>query len=328
MGRGKELTEGEQYTAKMLKKDNKSVAEIARTLGRSATSVKSCLKRLELAADTAYLERPNCRRRRIIDERIKRRVLREIKTDASLRRLSKRYIAKEISSNIPKAFSAATLVRTLKENGFPERNRRKRLKWARDHKDFKGDWWRILWTDESSVSTDSYGEVRVWCQKDELYSPECTQATVKSGRKSIMVWGCIDGQGTNHLVHCSSHINGREYGNLVLDVIYPTIVMSEKCDFPRGQCAYPQVQDRLTTHARARNRNLGVAATIAGSQSYRERVERSEALDSSEQETANGEGATGSRRVCVGSNRAGSSSEFIYGACSLYSSTNMNTLNC
>jgi DDE superfamily endonuclease len=169
----------------MLKKENKSVAEIARTLGRSVTSVKSCLKRLELAADAAYLERPNCRRRRIIDERIKRRVLREIKTDASLRRLSKRYIAKEISSNIPKAFPA-TLVRTLKENGFPERNRRKRLKWARDHKDFKGDWWRILWTDESSVSTDSYGEVRVWCQKDELYSPECTQATMKSGRKSTV----------------------------------------------------------------------------------------------------------------------------------------------
>jgi Transposase/DDE superfamily endonuclease/Helix-turn-helix domain len=243
MGRGKDLTEGERYTVKMLKKENKSAAEIGRILGRSPTSIKSCLKRLELTTDTAYLKRPNCGRKRIIDERTERRVLREIKTNPSLKKLPKRDLAKEISSGMPKTFSSATLVRTLKENGFKSRvarkkpfiseeNRHKRLKWARDHKNFKReDWRRVLWTDESSVSTDSYGKVRVWCRKDELYDPECTQATVKSGRKSIMVWGCVNGQGTNHLLRCSSHMNGQEYGNLVLDVIYPMIVTSENAIF-------------------------------------------------------------------------------------------------
>jgi hypothetical protein len=126
MGRGKDLTEGERYTVKMLKKENKSAAEIGRILGRSPTSIKSCLKRLELTTDTAYLKRPNCGRKRIIDERTERRVLREIKTNPSLKKLPKRDLAKEISSGMPKTFSSATLVRTLKENGFKSRVARKK----------------------------------------------------------------------------------------------------------------------------------------------------------------------------------------------------------
>jgi DNA invertase Pin-like site-specific DNA recombinase len=61
MGRENDLTE-ERYAVRMLKKENKSAAEIVRILRLSDTSVKSCLKRLELAADGAYLKRPNCGR--------------------------------------------------------------------------------------------------------------------------------------------------------------------------------------------------------------------------------------------------------------------------
>src|SRR4051812_6366561 len=38
-----------------------------------------------------------------------------------------------------------------------------------------------------------------------------------------MVKGCIDGHGLNHIV-C---MNGQEYGELILDVVYPMITMSE-----------------------------------------------------------------------------------------------------
>jgi transposase len=198
MGRKSDLTEGEQYTVKILKKENHSAAKIARILGRSASSVKNCLKRLEM---TSYLKRRNSGRKSRVDKRTKRRILREIKTDASLRRLPKSDLAKEISSNVQVDLSAATLVKTLKKNGFKshiarkkpfisEVNRQKRLKWAKEHAKFKiEDWRRVIWTDESSISTDSYGKIRVWCQKDEIYNPDCTEATVKSGRKSIMVWG-------------------------------------------------------------------------------------------------------------------------------------------
>ncbi|CAG8835856.1 36073_t:CDS:1, partial [Racocetra persica] len=37
---------------------------------------------------------------------------------------------------------------------------RKRYNWAKEHKNWtKEDWRRVLWTDESSVSTDSNGKI-------------------------------------------------------------------------------------------------------------------------------------------------------------------------
>ncbi|CAG8584489.1 6474_t:CDS:2 [Ambispora gerdemannii] len=76
-------------------------------------------------------------------------------------------------------------------------------------------------------ATTSYGKVRVWCHKDELYDLNC----VKSGRKSIMVWGCINGYNLNHLVRVPSCMNGEKYGNLVLDVIYPKVMVAEEAIF-------------------------------------------------------------------------------------------------
>ena len=46
-----------------------------------------------------------------------------------------------------------------------------------------------------------------------------------------MVWGCVSGHGLNHLVRCSSHINGQEYGDLLLDIVYPMVATSETAIF-------------------------------------------------------------------------------------------------
>ncbi|CAG8846410.1 22717_t:CDS:2, partial [Racocetra persica] len=52
---------------------------------------------------------------------------------------------------------------------------------AKEHKNWtKEDWQHVLWTDESSVSTDSNRKFRVWHHKEEVYDQSCTQATVKS----------------------------------------------------------------------------------------------------------------------------------------------------
>jgi DDE superfamily endonuclease/Transposase/Helix-turn-helix domain len=239
MGRGKDLTEGEQYTVKVLHEDGKSAAEIGRILNRSPTSIKNCIRRLSSTKNTSYKKRENSGRKCIIDDRAERRILRDIQNSSELRRLPKRQLAQEISALISKNICGATLVKTLKKNGIQshvarkkpfisEENRLKRLQWARDHRNWtKEQWRRVLWTDESSISTDSNGKIRVWCRKDELYNPDCTQGSVKSGRKSIMVWGCINGEGINYLTRASSHMKGEEYGEIVLDIVFPMLNMME-----------------------------------------------------------------------------------------------------
>ena len=54
------------------------------------------------------------------------------------------------------------------------------------------EWERIIWTDEASVEVGKDSrECLVWRRPGERYEQDCLAPTFKSGRKSIMVWGCI-----------------------------------------------------------------------------------------------------------------------------------------
>ncbi|ETW78927.1 hypothetical protein HETIRDRAFT_247513, partial [Heterobasidion irregulare TC 32-1] len=53
---------------------------------------------------------------------------------------------------------------------------RKRLIWVKEN--MTRDWNEVIWTDEAKLP-------------GEEFLPENIQPTFKSGRKSIMVWGCI-----------------------------------------------------------------------------------------------------------------------------------------
>jgi hypothetical protein len=70
---------------------------------------------------------------------------------------------------------------------------RKRLLWAKDHHGLKMvDWERVIWTDEASVEIGKESQqCLIWHRPGERYQEECLVPTFKSGRQSLMVWGCI-----------------------------------------------------------------------------------------------------------------------------------------
>ena len=54
------------------------------------------------------------------------------------------------------------------------------------------DWSKIIWTDEMSFEIGKDSRVtRVWREAGEEYAPKNLALTFKSGRASLMVWGCI-----------------------------------------------------------------------------------------------------------------------------------------
>ncbi|CAG8791104.1 17287_t:CDS:1, partial [Racocetra fulgida] len=234
------LTEAECFTVEKLKKEGMSAAKIARILGRSDTSVKNCLKRLRLTDNSSYLKRKSSGRKPLVNKRYERLIIRKVKSNPSMRRMTKRSLAAEFQSP---PIAPSTLVKTLKKNGFKsyiarkkpfltKKAQRERYNWAKEHKNWtKEDWRRVLWTDESSVSTDSNGKIRVWRRKEEVYDQSCTQATVKSGRKSIMVWGCVNGYNLPHLVRCPPRMNGEAYGEIIVDAVYPIIMATDDAIF-------------------------------------------------------------------------------------------------
>ena len=68
-----------------------------------------------------------------------------------------------------------------------------RLDWAREHKGWtEEDWKHVIWTDESSVEIGKGSKVVwVWRKPGERYSNKCLTPTFKSGRQSLMIWGCM-----------------------------------------------------------------------------------------------------------------------------------------
>ena len=69
----------------------------------------------------------------------------------------------------------------------------KRMDWARAAERLtEDDWDRVIWTDECSVElgNDSRAPL-VWRSPGEEYDPKCLLPTFKSGRSSVMIWGCI-----------------------------------------------------------------------------------------------------------------------------------------
>jgi hypothetical protein len=46
-----------------------------------------------------------------------------------------------------------------------------------------------------------------------------------------MVWGCVSGLNLNHLIRAPSRMNGEKYGNIILDVVYPMVMVAEEAIF-------------------------------------------------------------------------------------------------
>jgi transposase len=68
-----------------------------------------------------------------------------------------------------------------------------RLNWANYRKSWKmTEWERVVWTDETSVELGKQSrQTMVWRKPGERYLESCLAPTFKSGRQSLMVWGCI-----------------------------------------------------------------------------------------------------------------------------------------
>jgi transposase len=96
---------------------------------------------------------------------------------------------------------------------------KKRLDWAKEHcRLTMVDWERVIWTDESSVEIGKESrQCLVWRRPGERYREECLVPTFKSGRQSLMVWGCISYGRRGPLVRIpSDRRKGIDYVQLVL----------------------------------------------------------------------------------------------------------------
>ena len=80
------------------------------------------------------------------------------------------------------------------------------------------NWSRVIWTDEASVEIGKESRtIRVWRRIGERYKENCLAPTFKSGRQSLMVWGCMAYGRLGPLIRIpKDQKSAADYVNLVL----------------------------------------------------------------------------------------------------------------
>lgn len=95
----------------------------------------------------------------------------------------------------------------------------RRLDWARTATAYgMEEFSRIIWTDECSIELGKSSRTPwVWRRPHEKYDPRCINPSFKSGRSSIMFWGCIAYNRKGPLVFIpKDRRTGADYVNLVM----------------------------------------------------------------------------------------------------------------
>jgi transposase len=121
---------------------------------------------------------------------------------------------KELAEDINLNVSNFTIRRAMKDasiNAHPAavkpfvsaRNAKKRVNWCKDKVDWSlNQWKKVLWTDETSLEVQGTGSKRimVWRRPGQRFEHDCLTPSFKSGRVTVMMWGCFIGKNLGPIV--------------------------------------------------------------------------------------------------------------------------------
>ena len=144
------------------------------------------------------------------------------------RRLTAPEITAHVNLNRDVPISVSTVKRRLQAAGLHGRiavrkpllravNKKKRLQWAKIHKDWTTkEWEKVLWSDESKFEIfGSKRRIFVRRSAGEKILDQCVVPSVKFGGGSVMVWGCFGGGSVGDLVKIDGILKKEGYKRIL-----------------------------------------------------------------------------------------------------------------
>ncbi len=110
----------------------------------------------------------------------------------------------------------------VSSHSLNNRQRQKRLAWAKDKKDWTAaEWSKVMFSDESKfcISFGNQGP-RVWRKRGEAQNPRCLRSSVKFPQ-SVMVWGAMPSAGVGPLCFLRSKVNTAIYQEILEHFMLP-----------------------------------------------------------------------------------------------------------
>src|SRR5271169_3083021 len=155
-------------------------------------------------------------------------------------------IARMLQEDTGKDVSHDTIARALKEAGLKggrkqkkprllPRHKKARRDWVYAHKKWSDDdWERVIWSDETIIECfGSHGQKWVWRRPGESLRDRDEEGKAKHGGGSIMVWGCMTGQGVGFACWVQGWMNSDLYISILEDELLNTI---EHYKLKQGGC--------------------------------------------------------------------------------------------
>lgn len=173
---------------------------------------------------------PRTGRPRKLTPREERNIVRKVKKNP---KVSAPTLTAAYHAETNKQVNPETVRRVLRRAGYNgriarrkpyinERNRKKRLLFARANVGKKISWWQdVIFCDESKFNVfGSDGMERVWRKPNKELDVKNVKATVKHGGGSIMVWGCIAAAGVGNLVEIDTTMDAKLYLRILQDNLH------------------------------------------------------------------------------------------------------------
>lgn len=219
----KEICADERGIILKLRNEGKSLREIAKTMGRSHSSIQYVIKNFQSTG--SILSKARTGRPSKLTEREKRTILASVKENP-------RITASKISENLRESFSKHihedTVRKILKKNDYHGRvarrkpyisdiNRQKRMDFANEYIKMAPEFWeKVLFSDESKFCIFGIkGKKLVWRKSGTALNKENLVPTVKHGGGGVMVWGCMSAKGVGKLTFIESTMDQYGYLNIL-----------------------------------------------------------------------------------------------------------------
>lgn len=211
--------------------ENFNPAQIARKMGRDPTTIRRFIDKYKKTGVTENL--PRSGRPHALNDNEKNALISEVKKN-------RREPLHEVINTLGLSCSLTTARQTLHDAGIhshvaakkpfvSKKHALARVSWCEKYKEKTiQDWNQVIFSDESSVEIGKQSrQIRVWRHTGERFNTECLTPTFKSGRKSVMVWGCFAGGIKGPLIFCDENkegnekINSNTYIRILSSHLYP-----------------------------------------------------------------------------------------------------------
>lgn len=232
MGRSVDLTIDKKASIVTLYKEGIAQIEIARKIPCSKATVSKTIKIFK-EEGAAIFNKRIYKKRENKTTKLTEYTLKKIVNKGRQKTLSE--ITNEWNKVSRVGVSRMTTLRRLNDLGFKSKmaikkpllnnkQRAKRLAWAKLHQHWTVDQWRtVIWSDESRFCVfKNDGPQRVWRQKGEILSPKCTIPTVKFPA-SCMMWGSMSANGVGTLINVLGSINSWKYQDILGEGLLPLL---------------------------------------------------------------------------------------------------------